>query len=82
MQETFGIAPYMGIPLSVEAVIEGPRLKVKELVALAAGSIITTSVPAGDNVEVRAGGAAIGAGELAAPAGILIVRMLILRGKR
>jgi len=82
MQESFGITPYLGIPLSVEAVIEGPRLKVKELVGLAAGSVVTTSVPAGDNVEVRAGGSAIGSGELAAPAGTLIVRMLILRGKR
>lgn len=82
MQEPFGIAPYMGIPLPVEAVIEGPRLKVKELVALAPGSVVTTSVPAGDNVEVRAGGSAVGSGELAAPAGSLVVRMLTLRGKR
>ncbi|HWE53157.1 MAG TPA: FliM/FliN family flagellar motor switch protein [Bryobacteraceae bacterium] len=82
MQGTFGLAPYMGIPLSVEAVIEGPHLKVKELVALAAGSVIATAVPAGDNVLVRAGGSAIGSGELAAPAGSLIVRMLVVKGKK
>jgi flagellar motor switch/type III secretory pathway protein FliN len=82
MQGTFGLAPYMGMPLPVEAVIDGPSLKVKDLVALAAGSVIATSVPAGDNVQVRAGGSAIGAGELAAPGGNLIVRMLVVKGKR
>ena len=49
--------------------------------ALATGSVISTAVPAGENVEVRAGGSAVGAGELAAPGGRLIVRMLTFRGK-
>ena len=81
MPETSSLALYMSIPLPVEAVVEGPRLTVKALLALAAGSVIGTTVPAGNNVEVRAGGAAIGAGELTAPAGNLIVRILTLQRK-
>jgi flagellar motor switch/type III secretory pathway protein FliN len=80
--ESTGLTPYLDIPFSVEAVIEGPRLKVKELMALAAGSVIPTAVPAGENVEVLAGGSSVGAGELAAPGGRLIVRMLTIRGVR
>jgi len=81
MPDTSSLAPYMSIPLPVEAVVEGPRVTVKALVALAAGSVIGTTVPAGHSVEIRVGGAAIGAGELTAPAGNLIVRMLTLQRK-
>ena len=81
MQETSRLAPFMDIPLPLEAVIEGPRLTVRELMALAAGSVIPTVAPAGHNVEVRVGGSASGAGELAAAGGSLIVRVLALRGK-
>lgn len=76
MPETSGLEPCMNIPFPVEAVIEGPRLKIQELMALSAGSVVPTAVAAGANVEVRAGKALIGTGELAAMAGTLIVRML------
>jgi flagellar motor switch/type III secretory pathway protein FliN len=81
MPETLSLASCMDIPFPVEAVIEGPRLKVKELWALAPGSVVRTSVPAGENVEVRAGGSPVGSGELGAPGGSLIVRMLTIKGK-
>ena len=81
MADKAGLEPYIDIPFPIEAVVAGPRLKVKALMGLTTGSIIATSVPAGDNVEVRAGGSAVGVGELAAPSGRLIVRLVTLKGK-
>lgn len=71
----------MGVPLPVEAVIEGPRLRISDLLALRAGSIVATLLPAGENVGVRAGGSEIGAGELTAMDGRLAVRMLSFHGR-
>jgi flagellar motor switch/type III secretory pathway protein FliN len=75
------MAPFLGIPLTVEAVIEGPGLKISELLALRAGSVIATTLPAGESVGVRAGGSEIGAGELTALGGHLAVRLLDFHGK-
>jgi flagellar motor switch/type III secretory pathway protein FliN len=75
------MAPFLGVPLTVEAVVEGPRLKISDLLALRAGSVIATTLPAGDSVGVRAGGSEIGAGELTALGGRLAVRMLDFHGK-
>jgi len=75
------MTPFLGVPLTVEAVVEGPRLKISDLLALRAGSIIATRLPAGESVGVRAGGSEIGAGELTALGGRLAVRMLDFHGK-
>jgi flagellar motor switch/type III secretory pathway protein FliN len=75
------MAPFLGVPLTVEAVVEGPRLKISDLLALRAGSVIATTLSAGESVGVRAGGAEIGAGELTALDGRLAVRMLDFHGK-
>jgi len=70
------MAPFMGVPLTVEAVVEGPRLKISDLLALRSGSVIATRLPAGESVGVRAGGSEIGAGELTVVDGRLAVRMV------
>ena len=75
------MAPFLGVPLPVEAIIEGPRLKISELLSLRAGSVIASRLPAGESVGVRAGGSEIGAGELTALNGRLAVRMLDFHGK-
>ena len=75
------MAPFLGVPLTVEAVVEGPRLKISDLLALRAGSVIATTLPAGESVGVRAGGSEIGAGELTSVDGRLAVRMLDFHGK-
>jgi flagellar motor switch/type III secretory pathway protein FliN len=75
------MAPFLGVPLPVEAVIDGPRPKICDLLALREGSIIATRLPAGESVEIRAGGSEIGAGELTVLDGRLAVRMLNFDGR-
>jgi flagellar motor switch/type III secretory pathway protein FliN len=75
------MAPFLGVLLKVEAVVDGPGLKISDLLALRAGSVIATTLPAGESIGVRAGGSEIGAGELTAVGGRLAVRMLDFHGK-
>ena len=72
---------FMEVPLEVEAVVEGPRLRVRELLALRVGSVIETSRLAGENVDVVAGKTLLGVGELTASRGKAIVRVLRFRGE-
>lgn len=75
------LAPFLAVPLAVEAVVEGARLTISELLALQAGSIIATPLPAGESVGVRAGGSEIGTGELTTVGGRLAVRMIDFHGE-
>jgi flagellar motor switch/type III secretory pathway protein FliN len=74
------LARFMDVSLEVEALVEGPRLRVRDLLALKAGSVIDTARPAGENVDVLAGHAALGLGELTALKGKVVVRMLRFEG--
>jgi flagellar motor switch/type III secretory pathway protein FliN len=76
-----GWSSLLDVPLLVEAVLEGTKLRVGELLALRAGSLIATKLPAGGNVTVLAGHSSIGLGELAAANGRLLVRMLTFTGE-
>lgn len=75
------LEPFLDISLNVEAVLEGPRLRVGELLSLKVGSIVTTRFPAGESVEVVVGSSRIGAGELTVSGERLAVRMLGFRGR-
>jgi flagellar motor switch/type III secretory pathway protein FliN len=69
------------IPLAVEATVSGPALRVSELLTLRAGSVIATRRAAGENIDLFAGDAYIGSGELAQINGHIAVRMVKLKGK-
>ena len=71
---------FLDVPLEIEALVEGPRLHVRDLLALKAGSVIETGVRAGENVGVIAGHSTLGVGELTASGGKVVVRMLRFRG--
>jgi len=75
------LARFMNVPLKVEALIQGPSIPVRELLALKAGSVIETALPAGENVNVHAGQSLLGAGELAASRGKVVMRILGFRGE-
>jgi flagellar motor switch protein FliM len=74
------LARFMDVPLEIEALVEGPRLRVRDLLALKTGNIIETALPAGENIELRAGRSPLGAGELGASGGKVIVRVIRFRG--
>jgi flagellar motor switch/type III secretory pathway protein FliN len=64
------------VPVHFEAVLQGPALRVGELLALAEGSLIKTARPAGETVEVFAAGSLIGHAELTDADGRRAVRMV------
>ncbi len=78
--EATDLARFMEVPLEIEALVEGRKLRVRDLLALKAGSVIETQLPAGENVNVFVGQAPLGVGELTASAGKVVVRLLKLRG--
>ena len=75
------LGAFLDLPLNVEAILRGPSLRIAELLALRHGTVLRTMLPAGANVEVTAGDAIIGAGELTVSGGRLAVRMLGFREK-
>jgi len=81
MAEENGLAHFGDIPLEIEAVAPGPALRVSDLMNLRPGSLITTSRAAGETLDLFAGEASIGAGELAESGGRAIVRMVAFGGK-
>jgi flagellar motor switch/type III secretory pathway protein FliN len=64
------------VPVNFEAVLQGPELSVRALLALSEGSLIKTSRPAGETVEVFAAGALIGFAEITDAEGHRAVRMV------
>lgn len=57
------------VPLDVAAVVEAPRMRVREILNLRVGAVIVTSRRAGANLDVYAGKARIGAGEFSQSGG-------------
>lgn len=80
--EATDLARFMEVPLDVEALVEGPRLRVRDLLALRVGSVIETNRLAGENVDVVAGKSPLGVGELTAADGKVIVRVLRFQGEK
>lgn len=66
----------LDVPVHFEAVLPGPVLRVGDLLALGEGSLIKTARPAGETIEVFAGGALIGFAELADANGRHAARMV------
>lgn len=79
--EPLQLARLMDLPFQLEAVLPGPSLRFSQLLKLNAGSLITTSYLAGESVEVRAGSAYIGSGELNIVNGGRGVRMVRFSNK-
>jgi flagellar motor switch/type III secretory pathway protein FliN len=76
------LSRFMDVPLEVEAQVEGPRLRVSDLLALRTGSVIETDRPAGGNVDILAGASPLGVGELTAARGKVVVRVVRFRGDK
>jgi flagellar motor switch protein FliM len=74
--DTLELTPFLEMVFKVDAGLNGPVLKIDELLALRPGSVILTGHPAGENIIVTAGQAPLGLGELGCSKGRATVRML------
>jgi flagellar motor switch/type III secretory pathway protein FliN len=74
--DSLDLARFPDIVFKVDVALDGPVLRIDELLALRPGSVILTGRPAGENVIVTAGQARLGTGELGFSRGKTIVRML------
>jgi flagellar motor switch/type III secretory pathway protein FliN len=79
--EEAALTRFLEVPLEVDVIVKGQSMRVSDLLALKAGSLIDSQVPAGANVDVLAGSSLLGQGELTAVRGKVAVRMVSFRGK-
>jgi flagellar motor switch/type III secretory pathway protein FliN len=70
------LSPFLDVSLMVEASIPGPRMRLRELLALRPGSVVVTTLPAGTDIQLRAGHRLIGRGDLGSARGKTIARLL------
>ena len=64
------------VPVDIEAAVAGPKMRVGEILAWRAGSVISTGLRAGESIDVFAGCARIGAGELSSNGQREVIRMV------
>jgi len=76
MESLDELARFPDLILRVDAGLNGPVLKIDELLALRPGGLILTGRSAGENAIVTAGQAPLGLGELGCFKGKAVVRML------
>ena len=69
------------VPVEIEAAVAGPRMRVSEILALRAGSVISTGLRAGESIDVFAGRARIGAGEFSSGSQRAVIRMVHFGGE-
>jgi flagellar motor switch protein FliN/FliY len=60
------LAPYLDVPMDVDVELDRRALTVREILALDLGSVIRMNRSAGENLDVRVGGALFGFGEIVA----------------
>jgi flagellar motor switch protein FliN len=58
------VALYLDVPLDIEVELDRHILTVRDLLDLELGSIIRMNRSAGENLDVRVGGALVGFGEI------------------
>jgi len=58
------IAGFADIPVSIEVELDRKVMRVGEILALREGSILRLTRSAGENIDIRVGGALVGFGEI------------------
>lgn len=58
------IAPLVDLPLPVEVELDRKSLTVREILDLVPGSVLRMTRSAGENIDIRVGGALMGFGEI------------------
>lgn len=75
------IAGFGDIPVSIEVEIARPLRKVREILELDEGSLVELARAAGENIDVRVGGALIGCGEIVVTESSAGVRITDFKGE-
>lgn len=81
MTPTEEIAGFGDVPVCIEAELGRPLLKLRRLLELKPGSIVSLHRAAGENIDVRVGGALIGYGEVVVVENAAGVRITDFRGE-
>jgi flagellar motor switch protein FliN/FliY len=58
------ISHFSNVPVSIEVELDRKILTVREILALAPGTVLRMSRSAGENIDIRVGGSLIGFGEI------------------
>ena len=73
------IAPLGEVPVEIEVELDRRILSVGQVLELEEGSVITTSRPAGENIDIYIGGVLCGSGEIVVIENALGVRITDFR---
>ena len=78
--ESLKLDRFMDIPLTVEVLVDGLRMPIRDILSLQVGSIVESRTSAGGNISVLAGHSLLGLGELSVSGSGVAVRMLRFEG--
>jgi flagellar motor switch/type III secretory pathway protein FliN len=73
------LGPYSRVPVLIDVALDCGTRELAEVLEWSEGSLIRSVRPAGDSVDIHAGGRLIGSGEIVAIEGIMGVRITSLR---
>lgn len=58
------VAPFGNVPLAVDVELDRKLMTVREILAITQGSVLGMTRSAGENIDIRVGGALLGFGEI------------------
>lgn len=76
------LGTFASIPLELEGRLDRRAITMRELLALTPGSIVRLERPAGENIDVVAGGALLGYGEVVIVDEVVAIRVTDFREER
>ncbi len=79
MAQDTDLGHFSKVPVTIDAALDCGALPLGSVLEWTEGSLIRSLRPAGDSVDIRAGGRLIGAGEIVAIEGTMGVRITSLR---
>ena len=77
MQETTRVRRLDSLPIEIEGILDQRTVAMRELVALRPGSLLRLDRSAGEYVDVIAGGAKLGYGEVVVIENVLGIRVTV-----
>jgi flagellar motor switch protein FliN len=75
------VARFADVRMSLEVEIGRPNLRLKDILALREGSVVTISRAAGENIDIRVAGELIGYGEIIVSENGVGVRITDFKGE-